>query len=469
MSGAWLKIYQSLPPPLRTAAATARGIQLRSRRYGPETERLCAEALARDRWSAGRWEAWRSERLAFVLHRAATKVPYYRQLWEKRRRAGDRASWEMLENWPLLEKEPLRAHPEAFVAEDRDIRRMHSEHTSRTTGTPIRLWRTRETERAWYALFEARVRRWNGVSRADRWAIFGGQLVTPVERRSPPFWVWNAGLRQLYLSVYHLSEATAPAYAEALLRYRVRYAVGYPSALDSLAQFAAERGIACPSLHVVVSNAEPLFPYQRERIAAAFRSPVRDTYGLVEIVCAASECDSGRLHLWPEAGAAEVLRDFSEDPAAPGDQGRLVCTGLLNADMPLIRYVTGDRGALRRPAEACGCGRSLPELGTVEGRSDDVLLTADGRRIGRLDPVFKSGVKIREAQIVQDAVDAVRVLVVPAPGFGPQDARKIEDALSQRLGSGVRVRIEPIEAVPRTSAGKFRAVVSRLSPKEPPK
>jgi phenylacetate-CoA ligase len=456
------KVYRRLPPPLRTAAATVRGVQLRWRRYGPDTERLCAEALERDFWSAERWEAWRAERLAFILHRAATKVPYYRALWERRRRAGDRASRELLENWPLLEKEPLRAHPEAFVADDRDIRRMHHEHTSGTTGTPIRLWRTRETERAWYALFEARVRRWYGVSRRDRWAIFGGQLVTPAERRTPPFWVWNAGLRQLYLSVYHLSEATAPSYADALRRYGVRYAVGYPSALDALAQFATEQGFPCPRLDVVVSNAEPLFPYQRERIAAVFRSPVRDTYGMVEIACAASECASGSLHLWPEVGVAEVLRDSSRDPEAPGQQGRLVSTGLLNADMPLVRYVTGDRAALGRRAAACACGRTLPELQAVEGRSDDVLVTADGRRIGRLDPVFKSGVRIREAQIIQDAVGAVRVLVVPAPGFGPRDAHQIQEALSERLGSGMQVTIERVPAVPRTAAGKFRAVVSRV-------
>ena len=35
--------------------------------------------------------------------------------------------------------------------------------------------------------------------------VLGGQLVAPVTQTKPPFWVWNAGLNQLYLSSYHLS------------------------------------------------------------------------------------------------------------------------------------------------------------------------------------------------------------------------------------------------------------------------
>ena len=90
----------------------------------------------------------------------------------------------------------------------------------------------------------------------------------------------------------------------------------------------------------------------------------------------------------------EVLEAGAPVPA--GTVGDLVCTGLLNADMPLVRYRVGDRGALAPADEGCRCGRTLPTLATVEGRVDDVLLTPDGRRIGRLDPVFKADLPVRE-------------------------------------------------------------------------
>jgi len=78
---------------MRSVAASLRGLYLRSWRYGPESERLVAEALEREHWSAERFKAWQEERLASVLHRAATCVPYYREQWAARRRQGDRASW----------------------------------------------------------------------------------------------------------------------------------------------------------------------------------------------------------------------------------------------------------------------------------------------------------------------------------------------------------------------------------------
>ena len=196
-------------------AASLRGLSLRRWRYGPETERLIAEAFEREHWSAEQWKLWQQKRLADVLERAATLVPYYREYWLQRRRRGDQSSWEVLENWPILKKEVLRENPLGFVADDCDVRRMYREHTSGTTGKPLNLWWTRQTVRAWYALFEARVRMWHGVSRNDNWAILGGQLVTPFRQSQPPFWVWNATSHQLYMSSYHLSPDYIPAYLEA--------------------------------------------------------------------------------------------------------------------------------------------------------------------------------------------------------------------------------------------------------------
>src|SRR5215831_15047683 len=97
-----LEMYHRLPPPLRSMAASFRGLYLHFWRYGPDSERLIEEALARESWSPERWKGWQKAQLAFVLHRAATRVPYYRDQWTKRRHRGDHTSWEYLENWPIL-------------------------------------------------------------------------------------------------------------------------------------------------------------------------------------------------------------------------------------------------------------------------------------------------------------------------------------------------------------------------------
>ncbi|MCM3874368.1 MAG: hypothetical protein ND895_27070 [Pyrinomonadaceae bacterium] len=459
MSEALMEVYHRLPSSVRSAAASMRGLTLRSWRYGPETEGLVAEALDRDYWEAQQWKTWQERQLGLLLNRAATKVPYYRDLWSLRRRRGDQSSWEQLENWPILEKDSLRENPGAFIAEDVDPRRMKHLHTSGTTGTSLDLWRSKSTERAWYALFEARCRRWYGLSRHERWAILGGQLVTSVRLRRPPFWVWNSALNQLYMSSYHLAPDLLPHYLDALSRYRITYLYGYSSSLYELAQEALRQGRNDLKMTVALTNAEPVFGYQRAAIERAFQCSVRETYGMAEITAAASECENGRLHLWPDVGHTEIV---SDDPHKPnGNAGELVSTGLLNMDMPLIRYRVGDRVTLAPKSDPCSCGRMLPVLASVDGRLDDVIFTKDGRRIGRLDPVFKSDLPIREAQIIQESLDRIRVKYVPATEFTNAAAESLIARLRSHLGN-VHVTLERVDEVPRTANGKFRAVISEL-------
>jgi phenylacetate-CoA ligase len=416
-----------------------------------------AEALERDHWTQQQWEAWKQERLAFVLHRAATRVPYYREHWAERRRKGDSSSWQYLENWPVLEKEALRRSPRAFVADDCDTKRMFYGHTSGTTGTPIDLWRSRTTIRTIYALSSARTRGWHGVNCEDRWAKLGGQVVTPGHQHQPPFWVWNVALNQLYMSSYHLSPNLIQHYLDALIKHRIDYLFGYTSSVFALAQEMVRLKRNDIKLKVVITEAEPLFQHQRRAIAKAFQCPVRETYGMGEMVTAASECPSGTLHLWPEIGNVEVLSE--SEPAGEGEFGELICTSLLNSDMPLIRYRVGDRGRLRTQA-SCECGRTLPAIDIVAAGSYDLLVTHDGRRIFGLEDIFFK-MPILQAQIVQERLDLIRARYVPAPEFNANSARAIVKAVQGRL-TGVQVVLEPVSEIPRGANGKFRLQICNV-------
>jgi phenylacetate-CoA ligase len=461
MNATLLRIYHSLPNCSRSMVATGRGAYLNYWRYDRNTEKLVQEALDREHWTAAQWKLWREERLAFVLHRAATKVPYYRAVWEKHRRNGNRASWQYLENWAILDKALVRENPAAFVADDCKTWRMFPEHTSGTTAKPITMWRTREVQKAWYALTEARMRRWYGITRHDRWAIFGGQLIVPVAHRKPPFWIWNAAYNQLYMSSYHLAPDLIGYYIDAIAKYKVEYLLGYTSALHSVAQQILRAGRTDIKMKVVLTNAEPVSDLQRRDIAKAFQCPLRETYGAAEIVGAASECDHGKLHLWPEVGILERLsgRGAVENEIA----GELICTGLLNPDMPLIRYRIGDCAEFEpeHQSASCACGRSLPRIRGLEGRIDDILHTRDGRAVGRLDPAFKGDMPIHEAQIIQETLERIRVLYVPADGFAAGSGDQLVRAIQERLGS-VEVILEKVNQIPREKNGKFRAVICKV-------
>lgn len=457
-----IKLYSLLPAFGKTIAASLRGYHLRSWRYGEETDRLVQEALARESWTPEAWTRWQANQLDSILDRAATKVLFYRDYWAKQRRMGNRARWSRLENWPVLEKDNLRLKPTAFLADDADARKMFQERTSGTSGKPLELWWSREAVRFHYALFEARVRMWNGVSRCSRFATLGGQLITPARQRKPRFWVWNAAMNQLYMSSYHLAPGLVPSYLEALQEYRVDYIFGYVSSLHALAQGILKSGRTDIRMKVAITNAEPLYSYQAQAISKAFGCPVRETYGNAEGVSAAAECSAGRLHLWPEQGIVEVFN--GDRPAPVGTTGDLVFTGILNPMMPLIRYRIGDRGRLASSCE-CPCGRTLPILESIEGRQDDVLITSDGRQIGRLDPIFKTNLPIAEAQIIQETLKRIRIRYVPAEGYTDSAGQALTERLRERMGQ-VEVILEPVPEVPRELGGKFRAVICRLSVEE---
>jgi phenylacetate-CoA ligase len=457
-----MKLYHHLPAAARPMAATLRGLYLRWWRYGPTSGRLIREAQERERWTPAQWQAYRDERLAYVLHRAASEVPYYREHWQARRRLGDRASWELLANWPVLEKDVLREQAERFVADGHNPRRMFFQQTSGTTGTPIRQWRSRAALRALYALAAARTRGWVGVSESDRWARLGGQMVVPVERRRPPFWVWNAAQHQLYLSTYHLAPDLLQGYLDALRDYAVVCLTGYPSSIQMLAEAALRAGRQDLKIRAVITSAEPLLPHQRGIIEAGFRCRVQETYGMGENVAAASSCESQQLHQWPEVGVLEVL-DGTE-PVPAGEVGDLICTGLLELGMPLIRYRVGDRGSLPTEQTPCPCGRSLPGLGQLHGRSNEMLLTADGRRVFWLNPVLY-GAPVREAQIIQETLDRIRLSYVPADGFNSEWSRRLAERVRERMGD-VEVTLDPVEQVPRSVNGKLQMVRCELSDEE---
>lgn len=448
--------YHRLPYFAKVGVASARGLYLRSWRYGRATGSLVREAIERERWSAEDWDRWQAARVTPLLHQAASRVPHYLDL---SRELGP--GIDELASWPVLTKDDLRRATGRFLAEGAPRWRRFPEHSSGTSGSPLTVWFSRRALIEWYALLEARCRRWHGVSLKDRWAILGGQLVAEVSRDKPPYWVWNAPMSQLYLSSYHLGPTTAEAYATAIEKHRITYVWGYASAMASLAGLLVETGRTVKGLRVALSNAEPLLDHQREVIERAFDCPARDTYGMAEMVTGASECERGRMHLWPEVGIVEVLALDSDDPVPPGSPGRLVCTGLLNDTMPLIRYEVGDLAALEPPETRCPCGRALPMLRVLEGRSDDLVITTDGRLVGRLDPVFKADLPIREAQIVQEAVGRFRILVAPSAGWGPSTAEVISRRLQDRVGPA-SVDVEVVDAVPRGPGGKLKAVVSHV-------
>jgi hypothetical protein len=64
--------------------------------------------------------------------------------------------------------------------------------------------------------------------------------------------------------------------------------------------------------------------------------------------------------------------------------------------------------------------------------------------------------------VVQESLDRILLRVVATDGFSERDEQDLRARVRQRLGSSVTVIVERVEAIPLSSAGKFKAVISEL-------
>lgn len=449
-------LYARLPVWGQHAAVTAFGAYWHWLRFGGEYHALAHEYRSRDRFDSAQWATWTRKRLTALLVHAATRVPYYRRTWsDEVKRA---AAAGHLEAVPLLDKEPLRSNAWDFVRDDLRGRRWVF-HTSGSTGTPIAtVWNAREIRES-LAMREVRSAGWAGVSFRMPRATFSGRMVEPDPLSQGPFHRFNYVERQAYLSAFHLRPDTAAQYVAALRKHRIAWLTGYATSYYHLAEHMLSLGLATPDVRAVITTSEKLTPGMRRVMERAYGCRVFEEYSTVENAVFVTECEAGSLHVSPDAGIVEIL-DAAGRPCAPGVTGEVVATPLTRWVQPLIRYRLGDMAVWSDTP--CPCGRAMPVIQEVAGRLEDVVIGPDGRAMVRFHGIFVDQPHIREGQIVQEALDRIRVKVVVTDGYGHSDEVEVARRIRQRLGPSVQVIVEPVAAIPRTKAGKFRAVVSLL-------
>jgi phenylacetate-CoA ligase len=450
-------IYKRLPVLLQHAMVSAYGLYWNRLRFGIGYRHYVNDYVNRERFSPEEWRDWQQEILKKVLAIAAEEVPFYRKTWSSLEKAEARAG--NLNGLPLLDKESIRESPKAFLRQDIKPWPRLVFHTSGSTGTPIEsIWTVQELRNS-MALREVRSARWASVSFNLPRATFSGRLVEPNPESTGPYYRFNLTERQVYLSAFHLTPQAAPAYVEALRRHNVQWLTGYAVSFYLLARYILELGLVVPPLRALVTTSEKVTKEMRDVMEQAYGCRVFEEYSTVENVMFAHECDLGRLHVSPDAGIVEIL---GPDGSAcePGEPGEVVATGLIRSYQPFIRYRLGDIATWDE--KPCSCGRKMPVIKEVLGRIEDVVVGPDGRQMVRFHGIFTAQPHVREGQIIQESLHRIRVKVVPVNGFAEADAEDIVQRVKQRLGTDVDVIVETVPQIPRTAAGKFRAVVSKL-------
>lgn len=422
-------------------------------------------------WSMDRVLEIQQRRLTQMVEHAFRNVPFYRGVMDRiRLRPEDIRTADDLSYLPVVTKEDLLQAPESFRARtylDARCLRLDSSGTSGRSKPIFHDARSLflalahgQRQRAVLKRFtgqltgyrEMHAARASGVHRQIR------EFYESHSMRLPGVELERAGLPLL--------NVTLAEQVELINDFRPTVLRGYGSLLGSLFRRVAEQGLKIECPQVVVYGADAMPPAERRLIEDHFGVPVLSTYQAVEALRIGYQCEERQgFHLFLDDLAVRVVDDDGHD-VTPGQRGHLLISNLTNRAEVLLNYRLGD--VVRLSREPCPCGRQLPTIESIEGRSDDLLLLPSGEEVHSL--VILEGLRsvpgVVQVQVVQEEPERFELRCVPAPETDrAAAAENLLEALSVGLGIPVMARVTWMEQIPADTTGKTKAVVSHFAPK----
>lgn len=405
-------------------------------------------------WRADQLRDFQWQELRRLLAHAFEKVPYYRQKYAT---AGvslaDIRNWDDFVRLPPLTREEVNRHREELCAKSY-AGQLLPQATGGSSGTPTRFFITHESF-DWRLAATERAYAWTGCQLGERTLYLWG---APVGHQ--PGWTrMKDGLfhwlrRELIINTFTQTEEFWARAWEQSIAFQPRFIVGYVSSLESFVRRAAGRGGRLRKLRAVLAAAEPVSEPIRQQVANQLQVPLYNTYGSREFMSIGVECERREgLHVNSENIVLET-----EHPPAEGPSEFLV-TDLHNFGMPFIRYRIGDMGVL--DAGSCACGRGLPRIHSIAGRSLDVLRGKDGRVVpGEFFPhLLKDIAEVIEFQVEQKSLERIIVSVVLARALSQESETLLKTELNKTFGSSTHVEIQAVDSIPLRASGKRRVTV----------
>lgn len=437
-------VYLKLPRVFQNLSLSALGYKLYRERFGllPDEYRDLGDIVTPA--SRSQFELQR-HRLQRLLAYCRDYVPYYHPYLKNVDLAGINAE-SLVDILPVIDKQLVLSRQDEFITRHpEDKKKLLQLNTSGSSGTPLKVLATPESRRINYAFYQQMLFHF-GCTYRSRSTTFAGRILFENLNAGPDRYDYFCNTQ--YLSSYFISRDSVSAYLRALDAWRPEFIDSYPSALLSLIVAAQKEGVGIHfSPKFILTSSETLSAEARVTIETFFGAPVIDHYGCTEMVISASSLGGGYV--------VSPLYCVVELEPAFDDYCSVITTGLLNFGMPLLRYKIGD---LVQNLD------SNYQFAQIVGRTDDVIVTADGRQIGRMDPVFKGIEGVAESQIIQARLDCLRVLIVldAQSQLGFDESLLIEN-IKLRTSLDMDVLIEYVGSIPRGRNGKFKSVISLLN------
>jgi len=412
-------------------------------------------------WNKEQLDIDRLKRLKLFLQEAYQQVPYYQEIFDEQGFVPDElTSIADLSKLPFLTKEVIRKNEKALVS--KQARNISPFTTGGSSGVPLTFMLGKE--RVSHDVAEKwRATRWWDVDLGDKEIVAWG---SPIELGSQDKikLLRDKLFRSKLIPAFDLTDEKILGFIDEIKSYKPKMLFGYPSVFALMAKVALKYDVDLTQLDikVVFVTSERLYPYQRDIIESTFNAPVANGYGSRDAGFIAHQCPAGGMHISAEDMIVEIV-DTNGKVVPDGFKGEIVVTHMATSDFPFIRYKTGDIGALS--INACSCGRSLPLLEQIEGRTTDFVIAEDGTMMHGLALIYVlrelSG--IEEFKIIQETQLLTNILIVPTDSMSQGLSNQIIEGIKARLGENVVVNLNVVTNIPAEKSGKFRYVISKMS------
>jgi phenylacetate-CoA ligase len=227
------------------------------------------------------------------------------------------------------------------------------------------------------------------------------------------------------------------------------------------------------SLKVGIFGAEPWSEAMKKDIENKLGLKAYDIYGLSEIigpgVSMACDYDNG-LHIMADHFIPEIINPETGEVLADGEKGELVFTCITKEALPLIRYRTRDLTSITH--EVCKCGRTLPRMAKVTGRTDDMLIIRGVNVFpSQIESVLLEFAEVEPHYMIYvdrvDNLDIMTIEIEMSDAFFSDEVKQIEKLekklnheIASSLGVSAYVKLVEPNRIPR-SEGKAKRVLDR--------
>ncbi len=361
-----------------------------------------------------------------------------------------------LEQLPVVNKDTFRNNYDAFLSE---VYKNASDNrimcTSGSTGTPLSMVQNKDK-----------------INHNTAGGIFlgavGGYFIG-MKEAFIRVWVNNVKKGKLQLLAENMIMMDSSAMDDEALenmlavirKKRVKCLVGYSSALGELSRYIEEHQVDTSDFCVcsIIPISESMPVKVRENLKRQFGCPVRAWYSNEENgIMGIQRPDDESYYIDTESYYYEILKLDSDEPAEPGELGRIVITDLYNYAFPILRYDNGDLAIAEKKVKD---GRYKLYLTELYGRRSDMIYDCDGKAV---TPYIITNnmwdVKgVKQFRFIQEDVTKYTLWL-----NGDREQMNVEDILGRirpYLGEQAEITVDYVDEIPVLNSGKRKYIENR--------